>query len=213
MPIITPKIILYHIPKCGGIYAKEALRRGLYHPETDYGGRPKISGVKNDFGLYREHATPDGTHEQEKRGRLSICFVRHPITWYSSFWSFRIKTKSYSAIFPLDDLVDDDYETFVGNVLREFPNGFVTQLFQCYVGADLSKVNFIGKQENLTDDLVEALVLSGQEFSEKRLRQTKWHNMSGSSKAYKELTVLNEDTKNKVLKAEEWVINTFYSDV
>ena len=57
---------------------------------------------------------------------------------------------------------------------KEFPNGFVTELFQYYVGKDLSKINFIGKQENAENDLVEALKLSGQEFDEGRLRRTKW---------------------------------------
>lgn len=210
MPIITPKIILYHIPKCGGVYAKEALRRGLYHPEIEYDGRPKSSGVLNDFGLYREHATPDGTHENDKRGRLSICFIRHPLTWYRSFWSFRMRSKSYDAKFPLDSLVDDDYTNFINNVLREYPNGFVTQLFRYYVGEEM---NFVGKQESLDDDLVEALTISGQEFDEGRLRRTKMINVYGSSKEYKSLTVLSDSTKDRILKAEEWVINTYYNNV
>lgn len=213
MPIMTPKILLYHIPKCGGKWAKEALRRGLYHPETDYGGRPKTSGERNSLGLYREHAIPAGIHESEKRGRLSVCFVRHPVAWYRSFWCFRIKSKSYDKNFPLDDMMDDNYENFINDVLDAYPNGFVTQLFQNYTGKDLSNINFVGKQEQLADDLVEALTISGQEFDEGRLRRTKMINVYGASPEYDDATVLSEGAKTRLFEAEEWVINTFYNDV
>ena len=209
MAIKTPKVILYHIPKCGGIWAKEALRRSLPNPREDY-GRCKHTAFANDFGLYREHAIPDGVVEDDKRGRLSICFVRNPLTWYRSYWAFRIKTKSFDECFPIDLLMDDDYEIFINNVLREFPKGFVTQLYQYYTGEELQKINFIGKQERLADDLVEALTVAGQEFDEGRLRRTKFINVAGIDHKYDELTKLKQGTIEKIKKAEEWVFNTFY---
>lgn len=210
MAIKTPKVILYHIPKCGGIWAKEALRRSLPNPREDY-GRCKHTAFANDFGLYREHAIPEGIVENDKHGRLSICFVRNPLTWYRSYWAFRIKTESFDGDFPLDLLMDDKYENFINNVLRQFPNGFVTKLYQYYTGKDLSKINFIGKQERLADDLVEALTISGQEFDEGRLRRTKMINVAGIGKRYDELTALKDATIDRIKHAEEWVFDTFYN--
>jgi hypothetical protein len=207
--IKTPKVVLYHIPKCGGIYAKEALRRGLYHPEMDY-GRCRHAGVTNPFGLYREHSVPDNTYYEDKQGRLSICFVRHPITWYRSYWCFRVKTESYDPKFPIDHREHDNYEDFVDSVLNEHPDGFVSKLYQQYTGKDLSKIDFIGKQERLTEDLVYALKLAGQKFDEKRLRRTKWVNCAARSPIYRSQAVISEDTKNRILETEEWVMNTFY---
>lgn len=213
MAIKTPKIVLYHIPKCGGVWAKEALRRSMTNPSEDYGRCVRQTFI-NEFGLYREHAPPDGVVEEDKRGRLSICFVRHPIAWYRSFWAFRIKTESYGKNFPLDPLVvDGSYENFINNVLDEYPDGFLWRMYQVFTGEDLSKINFIGKQEQLADDLVEALTLSGQEFNEKRLRNMKMTNVAGSHKKYLPLTELKSATIERIIKAEEWVVNTFYKDV
>lgn len=213
MAVKTPWLILYHIPKCGGSHAKEAMRRSMPHPETDYGRARLVKGYISEFGLYREHATPDMVIEEDKRGRLSICFVRNPITWYRSFWAFRIKTKSYDPDFPCDLLMDNNYENFINNVLDAYPNGFVTQLYKYYVGEDLSEINFIGKQETLMDDFVEALTLSGQEFDEKRLRGLKRLRVAGSDPKLDDVTRLKSATIDKIMNAEEWVFNTFYKDV
>ena len=209
MAIKTSKLILYHIPKCGGIWAKEALRRSLVNPATEY-GRCKSSGQLNDFHVYREHATPDGTSEKDKAGRYSVVFVRHPFTWYRSFWAFRIKSKSYDPKFPLDQLMDTSYEVFIRKVLDKYPEGFCSSLFRCYVGDDLSKVQFIGRQENLEDHLVHAMRFAQQEFDEGRLRRTKMINVAGIDPKFDELTRLPDRLLSDLGKAEQWAIDTFY---
>ena len=210
MPVRTDHLVLYHIPKCGGIWAKEALRRSL-RDKSAY-ARCNSSGVVNPFGLYREHATPDGTLEEDKLGRLSVCFVRHPVTWYQSFWAFRIKSESYDPDFPLDDLMDESIDRFVQNVFSNFPNGFVTELYRYFVGEDLSKINFIGKQETLSSDLVEVMKLAGEDFDEDVVKNLKWINVSGHSKRYKSKIKISPAIESQILEKEDWVIQTFYKN-
>jgi hypothetical protein len=181
-------------------------------PNTDY-GRCRSSGALNNLGLYREHATPDGTLAEDKEGRLSICFVRNPITWYRSLWAFRIQTKSYDPKFPPDLLMDDDLEIFINNVIDEFPNGFVTELYQCYVGENADGVDFIGKQEYLKDDFEKALNLAGQEFDRAKLRNLKMMRVAGSDrKLIKRIGSTSHETLDRIMSAEKWVFDTFYSD-
>ena len=205
MAVCTDKCVFYHVAKTGGIWVKEAIRSsGLRY------GRCRDRRVAHPFGLKREHATPNVVMDEFKAGRFSFCFVRHPIGWLKSFWCYRVKTGHLDMGFPLDRIWDDAFEPFIWNVLEKYPDGFVTQLYQFYVGPDVNEVDFIGRQENLADDLVKALTLAGETFDESRLRATRWRNASARHKKYGLLCVLDEGIEQAVLDADKWVMEKFY---
>lgn len=202
MAVMTEKSIVYHIPKCGGIWVKEAMRRsGVRYI------RCHENGNRHPFGLVREHATPDRTPEADKAGRFAFCFVRQPIGWYKSFWCYRIRTKHLDRKFAADKEWDDSFDQFVVNMLEKYPEGFISRLYQSY---SLEDMDYIGRQENLADDLVTALGLASEEFDERKLRQVGRRNISAGHKKYGDLCVLDAETEERMLKTEQWIIDTFY---
>ena len=203
MAIQTDKIIFYHIPKTGGIYTKEAIRRS----GIPYG---RAREIKNSFWLKREHSIPDNIQPRDKDGRLSFCFVRNPISWYKSFWCYRKQTNILEMKFHADRCWDDVFERFVVNMLEQFPNGFVTELYKLYVGEDLSKVDMIGTQENLTNDLVKFLYAAGEDFDEDILRGMRKFNVSHGKRKYSQYCSMSKPTINWLLDTEKWITETFY---
>lgn len=198
----TDKIMFYHIARTGGIYVKYALRKGGVKIRRS----ERKKNYKNPFSLHREHETPAGIAEYEKKGQLSFCFVRKPVSWIKSFWSYRVKTGFLDPKFPLDRIWDDNFEKFCQNILEKYPNGFVTQLFQYYV----NDVDIVGKYENLTNDLVDILKKAGQEFNEKKLRSLGRMNSASSIEAFKKLCLINSKLENKLNDADSWVLDTYY---
>ena len=199
MAIKTRNLVIYHIPKCGGTWVKVALENAgvRYRPVRNVKG-------EHPFNLKIAHATPDVVVPSAKRGRMGVAFVREPVAWYTSYWSFRSrKGARRDEKFPADGLWSDDFDQFVNNVLDAFPSGFVTELYQYFVGAGLEKVDFVGKQESLVDDLVHALRVAGERFDEKGLRDTARQNES--PQRWKRKCVLSDATRERVVAAESWV--------
>lgn len=208
MAIKTNKSIFYHIPKTGGIWVKEAMRQSGIAPY----GRCKDRKGSHPWGLKREHSTPDIVCDEDKNGLFSFCFVRHPITWYKSHWCYRVKIQALDINSVINRVWHHVFETFVLDALEAFPSGYITELYQYYVGKDGSKIDFIGRQENLTNDLVEALTLAGEDFSEEDLRHTRWRNVSAGNRKLGDLCILSAETENRILEVERWVIDNFYKE-
>ncbi len=197
----TKKSIFYHIPKTGGIFVKEAMR----HSGAVYDRTRRIYRATHKFGLKREHTIPDDVKDIDKEGRFSFAFVRKPFEWYRSFWAHRNR-EGFVLVpkFPLDFLWDKNFETFITNVIKTYPDGFLTDIYKCYVGEDGKALDFVGRQENLREDLIKALTLAGEEFNEKRIRTIKKFNTTASEE------VLNERIKQVLMEKEKWITDTFY---
>ena len=180
-------------PKTGSSWSSAAVLRASEHAKP--------------FGVARGryyHAPLRGVFSQLSH-MPAMAFVRHPLTWYKSIWSFRAMHQVRNMKFPVDRHWVPDYEEFVISMLDAYPGGFVTQLFQYYVGKNGDGLDFVGRQENLTNDLVTALTLAGETFDEDLLRGTKRYNVSR-----KYDVVLSKDTQNRVLEVEKWVVDNFY---
>jgi hypothetical protein len=114
-----------------------------------------------------------------------FCFVRHPLKWLESYWRFckklewkdwgAVRSKTYwhpNAI--LNGLGDDNFEAFVWNVLKRRP-GYVSELFSQYTQAG---IDYIGRQENLVDDLLAALDRMNENYDEDFIRNYQRVNVS-----------------------------------
>ena len=199
MAIKTRKAVIYHIPKCGGHWIKTALKRaGL--PRF----RVRYQKGKHPLDLREtQHNTPFTVDKEWVEGWFSIAFVRRPETWYQSFWAFRAARGYLNPDFPADWLWDDDFNTFVNNLLDEYPWGFVTLLYQFFVGPDGKKIDFVGKQENLTEDFITALSLAGDEFDPELIRSTPRRYVT--SPEWKDKAIYTDDTLARVREQERWV--------
>lgn len=199
MAIQAERTIIYHVPKTGGTWVKAAMKAAGIRC---YG----VQDITNShpFNLLRKHATPDVAPSD----KFSICFVRRPIPWYISYWSFRCSGPRRDMKFPADRLLSEDFDEFVNNVLDAYPSGFVTALYQYYTGEDYRKVDFIGRQENLAHDLTVGLTLAGEDFDEVALRNTPPINQSQAE--WRRRCTLSDSTRRRVLRLEAWVLESFY---
>ncbi len=110
-----------------------------------------------------------------------FCFVRNPITWYESWFKYMSQPdrdwcnwgdeKSMDSWHPnstLNGLGNPDFNQFMRNVINKRP-GYVTKLFGRYTKP---QVDFIGRQENLVDDLISILNYLNLDFDESLIRST-----------------------------------------
>jgi len=225
MAFRTDKVIFYHIPKTGGRWVKAAMiyagvpyRRAKYYYGTDR--KPPKELVKaHALRLKREHETPLGVLNEDKDKLFSFTFVRRPLTWYKSFWAHRMLADGIEGrmrmtnSFPLDWIWDGNFEKFIANVLRKYPDGFLTDVFRLYVGKDGKALDFIGKQENLREDLIRALTLAGETFDKKKIMKVKRVNISSGSIFFTKNNLLdiNDHLAKELDENEKWIIDTFYN--
>lgn len=202
MAVRTAKVIFYQIPKTGGTWVRVAMRNAGLRLNYCQGSD------KHEFDLRRDHATPNVIHQRYKPSHFSFCFVRHPVNWYQSFWSYRMKTRRFwNRRFPPDRYWSDDFDKFVSNVLSAFPDGFVTALYQYYV----DDVDYVGRQETLADNLVEALHLGGETFDEVSLRATPPQNVVASDPKYGSQCHVSSTLREEIVKVERQVLERFYA--
>lgn len=120
-----------------------------------------------------------------RRSAFRFCFVRHPLTWYESWWKYmnghgwklfgRQNSRfDWHPLSTLNGLGDADFNTFVRNVVRTRP-GFVSELYFSFTKPGIS---FIGKTENLIDDLISVLHHLDLTFDEHALRSAPKVNVS-----------------------------------
>ena len=181
--------VFLHIPKTGGSWVAHVLEDcGLIVRA--------IAGVHKHIDLnrliyYDKFYSEEGSIWSPRKRKMNawisqvvdpkfvFCFVRHPLSWYESWWKFmsqpsknwrefgsetdRAKWHPNSA---LNGLGDADFNTFVRNVITKRP-GYVTELYGWYARP---RVAFVGKQENLCEDLIRVLKQLDLDFSEDLIR-------------------------------------------
>lgn len=105
-----------------------------------------------------------------------FCFVRHPLSWYESWWKYMEgikwrdfgKTNSASQWHPnsiLNGLGSHDFNEFIWNVIKKRP-GFVSELYMSYTK---SGIDFIGKTESLHYDMLDLLIQFNFEVDREKL--------------------------------------------
>jgi len=150
--IILPKSIFIHVPKTGGTTVQKTLRTYICD------------------ALYTEgHLTVDELAQQGHQRNKSLAFVRHPLTWYRSFWAFKMwgkekykraedapmKVWTFAEFPPAMEFND-----FLAGVFEQYPGGFLTSFYKHF----LKGVSYVGKYENLSADLVNFLFSAGEHF-------------------------------------------------
>jgi hypothetical protein len=153
--VANERLLFIHIPKTAGTWAEGAMRRaGVALERFAPGPHPQLSTMP-----------PRG-------GRFTFSFVRDPLAWYRSLWSFRQRgaTEAWKRIGPAIDL---DFPDFLAEMAER--KGWLYDFYKLYVEG----IDFVGRKEHLADDLVTALRLAGQEFDEDKLRSFPARNFEG----------------------------------
>lgn len=128
MAVQIDKAIFLHIPKTGGTWV-----RGYFKDSNM---------LRREIGL--EHINSGDLEPTED---LIFCFVRHPLTWYMSYWECKQHISDRRGGY-LDTIVDLSFHEFLNNILQTTP-GYLTGFYRGYT----ERCRFIGKQENLKKDL------------------------------------------------------------
>ena len=178
MCVIMDKVIFFHTPKTAGEWVRDAL----------YNSTKVIASIGN-------HPFPRNV----KHKLFSLCFVRHPLTWYQSFWAYKMRAGWVDGNPGIESFRDDDFNTFVNNVVTG-TSGFLSRTMDRRIG---HRMSFIGKYENLVGDLIKALELAEQPFDEKKLIETPPDNVSYELPEYK------REIAEKVIKTEDVMLKRF----
>jgi len=197
MPFMNERVIFYAVPKTGSSWCVRAL--------------PGLTLV----GAH--HGTPADVPKEDRAARFQFCFVRHPLDWLRSFWCDRIQsfgrtgpnTKALlaagPAFYPPDHLLAPTFDGFCRNVVNAYPRGYVSQLYQSYVGPYADELAFVGRQEKLADHLDVALLMAG----EQRPVRPEGRLNAASEDMKAKAAVIGDETRRRVMLAEGWAMGTF----
>lgn len=166
MALILKKSRILHVPKTGGTWMRQAVLAA-------------VPGAEERLFAGTTHSTLAQTPHPEL---FTIAFVRHPLTWWLSFWRFHMgPARPYVVDHEICSTCwSDDFVEFQWNVVRRFP-GACYEFAEAFVGPPEREIDFVGRQENLVEDLIAALRMAGEEFDEARLRSVPPANVSDRS--------------------------------
>ena len=208
--------VFLHVQKTGGSWVEHVFKeldleqRRFGDPHSEYDRCLQQELTLDGWIPYRiARKMYRGAKRLGLRGKeepFRFCFVRHPLSWYESYfryfaglgWPLEGIPNRAAYWHPnafIHDCKADDFNEFMERVLHRRP-GFASELFARYTNLGIS---FIGKTEHLVDHLVAALRLAGETFDEGLLRSTPRVNESSLPKSAAQW---DPDLKLKVLRME-----------
>jgi len=166
MAVQIDRAICMHIPKTGGTFVRHYLQQaGLDH------GVEKLLELAHMNSIMLRSLIGDTDD-------LKFCFVRHPLTWYRSYWESKQRIKNRGGG-PIDEIVDLPWSDFIDIIIEEMP-GYLTGFYFGYT--EICRV--IGKQENLRSDLSDILRLLRIPYDKNFLFTMPAENVVPSDKKY-----------------------------
>jgi len=182
--LLNTGAVFLHVPKCGGTWVRTVLHQlGVLRGRIGY----KHSPVEHVNNIMRFHGWQFVRHwpfhpwvtPGSLRKAYKFCFVRHPLSWYESWWKFTMKTQAvweqgrWHPQRPIDGCASDDFNVFLRNVLKHRA-GYVSEMYSWYTEGS----SFVGRFERLEDDLAVALCGAGVEVDVDSLRAVPAVNVS-----------------------------------
>lgn len=198
MALLLEHSIFIHMPKTGGSWLAEALRRANL--------------IKATLGPV--HATPAEIQaDPSYRAQLPhFAMVRHPASWYASLWAHRmdeswrpITARDWFSTASLDRWAifterceAHTFPEFVRRCVRAFPEGWLTGLYDTYITAGTT----VGRFESLIDDTVSILRNAGEEFDETIIRATEPQNVRAAMPSHRRQTLFTPAILDMIHSAE-----------
>jgi hypothetical protein len=179
------RLLFLHVPKTGGSWVSKAMA---------------VAGI-DVAGEATELPHPE-LDDVDRGGRFTFAFVREPFAWYGSYWQYRRKRGLPRQEHPSTwaDLPFADY-IWACTVIRP---GSLGRYFERFVGSPDAPIDFIGRFESLSEDLVRALGLAGQEYDKEALRAVPPVNRSSPPPP------CPPEIRDELIRAEREVYERFY---
>lgn len=198
MALLLEHSIFTHVPKTGGTWLAEAVRRaGL---------------VQESLGPV--HATPRElkSHQSYVPRPVTFAIVRHPATWYASLWAHRmdenwceISARDWFSPASLERwaLLTDrcksrSFPEFVERCVEAFPDGWLSALYDTYITPGTT----VGRFENLVDDTIAILRRAGERFDETIIRGTEPQNVRGAVRKHHRRTIFTPSLLELIYASE-----------
>ena len=109
--------------------------------------------------------------------KFKFAFVRDPVEMYRSYWTYKMG-RGWDPANEIDQTCrSDDFRGFVTCVLEHYP-GVLGSSFAAFVGPEGGEIEFVGRHENLREDLITALSLAGESFDPEAIRSLPPKNVS-----------------------------------
>ncbi|MFW5891008.1 MAG: hypothetical protein ACOCUI_02215 [bacterium] len=202
MSFMIKNNLFFHVPKTGGVWLTKTL--------SDL--------FKKDIIYLEDYTKNHITYEKTKyiKGINRIAIVRHPYSWYVSYWAYRNKTSwNKRARFKLIDAYDVDkkcksenFYEYMNNILKYKPS-FYSDILSLFIGQNADKVDYIIKYENLYDDLSEVLKITKLgNYSQNIFKSYSLKNESPKEFKNHAYKVFTEDIKNQIWKHNYKIIST-----
>jgi hypothetical protein len=189
--LINGNLRFLHLPKTGGSWATEAMFAAGVRAD-----RP--ADVPFHGGLADTLAFAD---------RFTFAFVRHPLEFWLSYWNYRMRT-GWRPDHGIDRATASaDFGEFIDAVIERTP-GAASTIYEQYVGGPGEEIGFVGRTEQLAEDLCTALRLAGEQFDELQLRSHPAVNRSDFATYPGRYT---RDAAERLATAESTAIERFYA--
>lgn len=193
MALILKKGIFYHIPKTGGVWVGTVLKyMNLVIDEY------KKELPSNKTGLTREHISPLHADKKEVGDKPSFAFIRNPIDWYKSIWKYEEQNKGWGETY--GKYQSHEFNVFMKKIMDMSP-GFLTKIYQEFDG-----VTYLGKQENLENDLVSILETLGEKVDYNTVGEIEPLNTSSLHCEY------GPKILKRLKKVEKWIFEKYYPE-
>jgi len=202
-PSIELGILL--IPKCGATWLIQTVKA--------MGIGQAVQGQARHGGVCKHHGLPE--HYGPCRGVKLAAFVRHPESWYRSWWAYNWRMRR--RIGKRGDLATSDdwhpgrsivkhmqsnFKHTMVQLMRHEP-AIVTRRYEWYCGPEgAERVDYIGRIENAHKDLTTILRDCGYRGDVPDIGKA---NQSGSDKVE-----WDEDVLSRMLALERPAIRRFY---
>ena len=193
--------IYIHIPKTGGTSVRNYIT--ALRIRTENPNRRAASSRKHSM-----------LWQLDEDCSYSFAFVRHPLRWYESFWKYqtnkwiKYEQNRWHPWKGLEACASNNFNIFMENVIKKEP-AYVTRMYEWYVGPrGAQMVDFVGKTENLKNDLMNVLRELGHTIDPSKIANLPAANTTN----FKKRPVWDEGIKNKILELEAPTIERFYKD-
>lgn len=215
--LLKNNALFLHVPKTGGSWIIKVLDElGLVkaHLGHEHSSMEHVLYYPRYFPANHVKGTIKFKNNfyEEILNSYKFCFVRDPMDWYESYWRFqmghnwkiwritpkKIFLKPAKVWHPwnvLEDCSDDNFNEFLLKVAKNSP-GYVSKMYSWYATED---INFVGKQENLAEDLIEVLKRMDFKFNPDKVRNFQKIN---ESKVNIKKPIWDENLRELFLKLE-----------
>lgn len=193
-------LIYLHIPKTGGTWFRQALLAAGVGIEA-IGDQHSHFPYLNNF-----------VQQDVARAAHYFVLVRHPITWYQSRWAFRV-LNGWQMTHPIDRAcASNDFQEWVRNLL-DHKCGWVSQLYDMYIGGIPGQECNVGRIECLPDDAIGVLQRVGVDFDAEKFRATPRVNDSTmDGKSSKHWAKYTPELLQRLLDVEADAIHKYYPE-